>query len=195
MKRTVALLAGLALAGALIAAAVAPAGAHTVRLVRWDVVKRSGHPPALVAGGSARATDPATGDTLTLTGTGQAEPRQRAAAGGGSFIHRHADGTSCCRGVYLVTGFVSFTQGPGSLAGTGILDAIGDREQATSGVLRVRVKLVHADGMVAEGTLTISGALPGAPAGSLEGVQLTVDGEHAFTQIRPGSHTLLHTLR
>jgi len=26
-------------------------------------------------------------------------------------------------------------------------------------------------------------------------VQLTVDGEHAFTQIRPGSHTLLHTLR
>src|SRR6266498_4615552 len=103
MRRAVALLAGLVLAGALIAAAVAPAGAHTVRLVRWDVVKRLGHPPALLAGGSARASDPATGDTISLTGTGQAEPRQRAAAGGGSFTHHHADGSICCRGVYLVT--------------------------------------------------------------------------------------------
>ena len=56
-------------------------GEHN-RLVRWDfLVIANG---VAVAGGTDVSTDAATKDTLALTGSGHAEPRENEAAGGGT---------------------------------------------------------------------------------------------------------------
>src|SRR5206468_10451898 len=59
-------------------------GQHN-RFVRWDfLVIANG---VAVAGGTDVSTDPATKDTLALTGSGQVEPGENEAAGGGTFVH------------------------------------------------------------------------------------------------------------
>jgi len=85
-----------------------------VELLRWDIVTvNSG---VVVAGGTALSKDAATGDTVSLTGSGQANPEERTAAGGGTFVHRHADGTVFASGAFVVTGFGGFRMpvGPSS---------------------------------------------------------------------------------
>src|SRR5438876_12176455 len=102
MRRTL-VVAILAVAATVAWAAAAPASAgEQQRVVRWDIVNVTNG--VLLAGGSATSTASATGDTLTLTGTGQAEPAEREASGGGTFVHRHSDGTVFARGVYTVAG-------------------------------------------------------------------------------------------
>src|SRR5229473_103835 len=77
-----------------------------VELLRWDLVH---FPQGLVlAGGENAATDAASGDILTLTGSGEAAPKKETATGGGTFVHSHANGTEVAHGVYKVTGFRSF---------------------------------------------------------------------------------------
>jgi hypothetical protein len=199
MRRRSVLLAAVALATAAILSGSASAGADTPRLVRWDMVQFSKPfpPPTIVlAGGTNTATDPATGDTVTLTGSGQAEPRRHRAAGGGTLVHKDAQGAVVAEAFYVVTGFVSFRRVAGTLVGTGIIDGIGFVDETSSGVLRVRVKIVDADGTeLGRGTLTVHCTLPGAPPGGLEGSQLRVRNGPQFTHIEEGSFTLFHLLR
>src|SRR5260370_41860572 len=76
--------------------ALAPTGALADdegkgKLVRWDLVQIvSGE---VLAGGTDTGQD-ATKDVVHLTGSGQAEPARREAAGGGTFVHQHGDGTA-----------------------------------------------------------------------------------------------------
>jgi hypothetical protein len=198
MRRRSVLVAAAALATAAILSGSASAGADHPRLVRWDMVQFSKpSPPSVVlAGGTNTAMDPATGDTVTLTGSGQAEPGRHRAAGGGTLVHKDAQGAVVAEAFYVVTGFVSFRRVAGTLVGTGIIDGIGFIDEASSGVLRVRVRIVDAAGTeLGRGTLTVHCSLPGAPPGGLEGSQLRVRNGPQFTDIVEGSFTLFHLLR
>ncbi len=71
------------------------------KLIRWDLVQVV--PGGVVlAGGTNDGQDSATKDLVHLTGSGQAEPAKREAAGGGTFVHQHSDGTEFAHGVYWV---------------------------------------------------------------------------------------------
>ena len=154
------------------AAAPASAGPEGHSVVRWDIINLT-KGGVLLAGGAATSTSSATGDTLTLTGTGQAEPAEEEAAGGGTFVHRDKNGAVHARGVYTVKHFVSFKRASGSLVGSGVVDAIGELGESHSGVLTVRVAFRVGGKVAARGTLVVTCALPGAPAGLEEGVTAT----------------------
>ena len=185
---------GAGAAGAL--GALAPTAALAVdngrgKLIRWDLVQvRPGG--VVLAGGTNDGQDSATKDVVHLTGSGQAEPAQREAAGGGTFVHQHSNGTEVAHGVYLVTGFNSFQNADGSLAGVpGLKDGIGEIGETTAGVLSLNVHLVASSGASLDGVLTVDCNLPpGFPIE--EGITLSVGPFH-FTQ--HGGNTLFHVLR
>jgi hypothetical protein len=185
---------GAGLAGAM--GALAPTAALADdkgkgKLVRWDLVQVT--PSGVVlAGGTDDGQDSATKDVVHLTGSGQAEPAKREAAGGGSFVHQHSDGTEVAHGVYLVTGFNSFQNAGGSLAGVpGLKDGIGEIEETTAGILSLNVHLIPSSGATHEGVLVVNCNLPpGFPIE--EGITLSV-GPFNFTQ--HGGNTLFHVLR
>src|SRR5882762_8862925 len=86
------------------------ANGHTVR---WDLVRiQQG---TALAGGADVARDAATGDTFTLTGSGDIEPAERDATGGGTIIHHFSATGVEVHGVYLVTAFISWEPGGGQL--------------------------------------------------------------------------------
>src|SRR2546428_5021686 len=93
-----------------VVAALAPgpaqAGLAKGHNVRWDLVllEPPGSPTTALAGGTDVGLDAATGDTVELTGSGNAIPARRDATGGGTFVHKHADGSIVAQGFYLVTG-------------------------------------------------------------------------------------------
>jgi hypothetical protein len=125
--------------GILVAPQAVLAREEVVKL-RWDlVVNVLG---AVVPGGSVVADDAATNDVISLTGSGFARPHQGKASGGGTWDRRHSDFSFVDAGVFLVTGFNSFTNGGGSLTGTGVTDAIGELDQTTGGVLSLNVSAV-----------------------------------------------------
>ncbi len=160
------------------------------KLIRWDLVQ-VGPGGVVLAGGTDDGQDSATKDMVHLTGSGQAEPANREAAGGGTFVHQHRDGTAVAHGVYLVTGFKSFQNAGGSLAGTGLKDGIGEIQETTAGILSLNVHLVPSSGASLDGVLTVNCALP--PVSSIEeGITLSVGPFH-FTQ--HGGFTLFHVLR
>jgi hypothetical protein len=172
--------------------------------VRWDLPQFQAN--YVIAGGEDVSTDEATGDTLTVTGTGQAEPAEHEAAGGGTFVHRHADGSFAAKGIYRVIGFVSWTPlSGGTFAGTGLVDAIGNGTGAVpneseegSGILVLRVQFVRLRngepvGSV-NGRLRINCHLPGTTVFVPEGVVVRIP---SFDLVfRPTSGvTLFHLLR
>ncbi len=170
--------------------------------VRFDVV--SVVDGAAVGGGTAVSTavGPAgfVGDTLTITATGTAEPGEGEASGGGTFVHEAPDGSVKVAGVYTVTRFVSWTPTSGSFAATGLIDAVGDAsEEAHAGVLEVRIRLWSGGNAVGSGLMTITCALPGAPAGLEEGFTVIAhprgtDLHIRFTEKTVGGPTLFHAL-
>jgi hypothetical protein len=182
-------------------------GQHN-RFVRWDfLVIANG---VAVAGGTDVSTDPATKDTLALTGSGQVEPRENEAAGGGTFVHKHADGSLVAKGAYVVTGFVSWQRlRGGNFAKTGLVDGIGngpgsseDEGEPSSGILTVSVRFIP-DGAApsagVDGVLSVHCNLPDTVGGDFEGFTVTVDGL-SFTPAAnadPNAHgvTLFHRLR
>ena len=87
-----------------------------IELLRWDLIQIV--QGVVLAGGTDVARDSATGDTVSLTGSGQSRPQQHKADGGGTFLHEHANGSEVAHGVHLVTGLKSFVNGGGSLVGT-----------------------------------------------------------------------------
>jgi len=179
-----------------IGATAAPGG----RLMRWDLHQLVPGPthtmPGLTNVSTVPAGQPFAGDTITVTGTGQFNITAGTASGGGTFVHRRADGTLVGEGVYVVTRFRSFQRVTpnGSLEGLGIVDTIGPIADARSGIARLRVKLIAADGsMAGRATLFVHCHLPGAPDIG-EGIKLIVDGGPAFTTLTSGL-TLFHILR
>lgn len=173
----------LAIFGALVVSAVPAASSgengddnRPGRIVRWDLVQFvSG---VVLAGGTDVSEDAATGDVIMLTGSGHARPGARKAFGGGTFVHEQASGTTV-QGAYHVTGFGNWRRiFEGSFAATGLIDGIANADGATSGVLRVRVRLIpEVGGQPGEGVngvLTIFCRLPGATVGFAEGVRLRI---------------------
>ncbi|MFN2490946.1 MAG: hypothetical protein ABR529_14685 [Actinomycetota bacterium] len=187
-------------AAALIALLLAAAGANAdgrLHEFRWDIVDLSF---GATAGGQSVSTDPATGDTVTLSGSGQFETEEREADGGGTFVHRSASGEVLGEGIYRVTALRSWKPLSGSLVGTGLVDGIGDLREARSGIAKLGLTAYVDGAVVAHGVITIYCALPGAPAGSIEGVALhvrTADGATAdFTEVEPDNGpTVFHVLQ
>jgi len=159
-------------------------------IVRWDlpqILQGTG-----IAGGSDQATDAATGDVVTLTGSGQANlgPHPRA-AGGGTFVHTRTDGHGTqvvARGIYVVTGFISWQRDTGALP---VEDGIGFKEQASSGLLLLNVRLMSEGGSPLDGVLEIHCMLPGATFVTFEGIVLKVG---SFDFRASGGLTLFHVL-
>src|SRR5919197_397366 len=80
---------------------------------RWDLIQIGVGMTAL-AGGTDTSRDAATGETISLTGSGQFRPSARTASGGGTFVHKRADGTEVAHGVYIVSSFRNFRLGGGT---------------------------------------------------------------------------------
>jgi hypothetical protein len=68
------------------------------KLVRWDLVQIV--QGVVLAGGTDTGLDSTSGLVTRLTGSGQAEPARRQAAGGGTFVTLKSDGTELIHGVY-----------------------------------------------------------------------------------------------
>jgi hypothetical protein len=182
-------------------------GQHN-RFVRWDLVLIANG--VAVAGGTDVSTDAGTKDTIALTGSGQAEPREDEASGGGTFVHKHPDGSVVAKGAYVVTGFVSWERlFGGNFAKTGLIDGIGngpgsseDEDEPSSGILTVSVRFIP-DGTPpsagVDGVLSVHCTLPDTVGGDFEGVTVSVAGL-SFTPAAnadPNAHgvTLFHRLR
>ncbi len=136
--------------------------------LRWDLIAVGAG--VIVPTGTDISTDAATSDTVRLTGSGFAWPDEGKASGGGTFVHRRADGSEVSHGLYAVTGFSSFNNGGGSLAGTGLTDTIGQLSQTTGGVLTLNIRVAGAPVI---GVLEIHCTLPGGRPDT-EGIRLVV---------------------
>src|SRR5947199_9266504 len=91
----------IAMVLAVVALTTAAAGGGTrpgARSLRWDFIDVNLSAKQITPGGADTSKDDATGDTLTLTGSGQFTPSRRVASGGGTFVHKHADGTVFAQG-------------------------------------------------------------------------------------------------
>ncbi len=175
--------------GLLLAPETVFAGDEEIELLRWDLVTIIQN--VVLSGGQDMAHDAASGDTVTLTGSGQALPKKGTATGGGTFVHKHAGGSEVAHGVYHVTGFKSFRAAGGSLVGTGRIDGIGTLKQTTGGILSLGVTLLPSGGGSHEAVLAVNCHLPGSEFPVTEGVSLSV-GSFAFKQA--GGGTLFHVL-
>lgn len=116
------------------------------------------------------------GDVLRLTGSGAFDSSNGAASGGGSFTHTKPDGTVFARGIWIVTGFQSFTSYGGPNPGK------------QGGVLHVTVTLIGPEATFAGLTLQVSCRL-NAPAGAPdEGTTLP-----GLFSVPTDGNTLFHT--
>ena len=212
MKRAaIALLAaGLVIATGLVATASSKttsdpstgSGAHS--FIRWDLPQFVGN--VVLAGGTDVSTDAKTGDTIELTGSGQTEPAEEEAAGGGTFVHMSKSGEVRAQGAYQVIDFISWKRlSGGSLSGTGLIDAIGNgtgahpnEREETSGVLKLRVRFIPVVSGTPQpgvnGVLIINCHLPGTAVFVQEGVQVKIPSFDLNFKETSG-FTLFHALR
>jgi hypothetical protein len=165
-----------------------------VRTLRWDLIDLDF---AGTAGGKTVSTDPTTGETLTLTGSGTFDVELEA-DGGGRFVHRSETGKVLGRGVYRVTKLGSWDPSAGSLVGSGLIDAIGDLSEARSGIARLRTVFYVRGEVAAHALVTVFCDLPGGPTFG-EGVTVrgeTVDGtSFNFSERHPDEGpTIFHVI-
>ncbi len=146
--------------------------------VRWDLVQGI---QGTVLSGGMDVGKAGNGDTISMTGSGDAEPAEGNAAGGGTFVHRDAKGTVLAHGIYVVTGFINWVPAGGTLAATGLADGIGHTEEASSGILRLDVRLFPSTGGQFDARLAINCDLPGATQAIKEGIRLSI-GNLRFVQ-------------
>ncbi len=158
--------------------------------LRWDLVAAGGG--AIVPTGTDVAADASTGDKVSLTGSGFARPDEGTANGGGTFVHRHADGSEVAHGVYAVTGFESFQNAGGSLVGTGLTDTIGRLDETTGGILSLGVNLLPEGGSPHAAVLGVHCSLPGSSP-VVEGVTLSVP-DFGANFVQSSGGTLFHVL-
>jgi hypothetical protein len=169
-----------------------------VGLLRWDLVAPTGAGATTVvlAGGTDHGKDSATGDTVDLTGSGEANVDEGTAAGGGTFVHKHSDGSMVASGVYVATGLRSFQNLGGSLAPTGLVDGIDHIAATTAGILSLDIKGFLAGGGTVNAVLEVHCNLPGASRPAEEGIVLTVSPAPGLTFhfTQNGGFTLFHIL-
>lgn len=173
---------------------IAPAGLAQQRQalghhVRFDLVRTE--QSTVLAGGEDVGRDAATGDTVRLTGSGEFKPATMEAAGGGTFVHRRANGTEVAHGVWVVTGFVSWMPAGGFLPSF-LTDGIGEVSEASAGIVTIHVGLKPSSGGTVPATLSVGCNLPGAAFPIEEGITLNV-GSFVFEQ--HGGLTLFHVLQ
>jgi hypothetical protein len=173
-------------------------GNHTRgKIVRWDLVEIANG--TAVAGGENVATDPASGVSITVTGSGHVRPRSHKAFGGGTYVVEDADGNEIENGSYRVTEFISFRRlRGGNFAATGLTDGIGDPNEASSGIMVVKVHAVAEGAPPDQGVdavLEVHCHLPETVVDTFEGVRITVD-DQVF-EPDPDRHgvTLFHVMR
>ena len=157
--------------------------------VRFDLVQIL--QGTALAGGSDFGLD-ASGDRVELTGSGEFKPGAKDAAGGGTFVHRHADGTEFAHGIWVVTGFASWAPGGGNFSLTGLADGIGEVSEASAGIVTLHVRLSPAGGSPVNAMFEVHCHFPGASIDTEEGIRLFV-GPFAFQQ--DGGVTLFHILQ
>jgi hypothetical protein len=117
-----------------------PEGNEPHNIIRWDIAKC--HAPscaALVIGGHA-AWRSAAGAKIILSGSGEAEPGEGEAAGGGTWTRMDAHGHVVGRGAYQVTRFISW-RGFGGVLGN-VVDAVGHRKDYRVGILKLHIQLL-----------------------------------------------------
>jgi hypothetical protein len=181
--------------GALLAPEAVFAKENQAELIRWDLVSiRDG---VIVPGGTdvGKASN---GDTVSVTGSGAAQPDEGAATGGGTFVHRTALGALVAQGVYYVTGFNSFVEPGGSLVGVPLKDGVGRLNQTTGGKLSVNIHgIVDAPpalkGAMVDAVLGVDCHLPGGAADIKEGITLSVPALN-INFVHDGGTTLFHVL-
>jgi hypothetical protein len=167
------------------------------KIVRWDLVKIANG--TAVAGGENVATDPQSGESLTITGSGHVRPRSNKAFGGGTWALTDKDGNELARGSYTVTEFVSFRRlRGGNFAATGLMDGIGDPSETSSGIMVVRVRALEEGAPPEDGidaVLEVHCHLPETVEETFEGVRITV--EDQVFEPDPDRHgvTLFHVMR
>ncbi len=162
---------------------------ENVDLLRWDLVQIV--QGVVLAGGTDVGRDATSGDTVSLTGSGDARPGKHKATGGGTFFHKHANGSEEAHGVYTVTGFKSFVNGGGSLVGTGLTDGIDELKKTRGGLLSLNVGLKPASGGSIDAVLEVHCDLPGGKP-ETEGIQLSV---LTFKFVQDSGATLFHVLQ
>ena len=146
-------------------------------------------PSKRVPGAEAVARDAPTGDTFTLTGSGDVKPAERDAAGGGTIVHHFAATGVEAAAVYVVTAFIDWNRGGGELL---LVDGIGHATEASAGVLKMAIRIFLPTGAFADAILTVNGLLPGASINVQEGIELSIIGT-PFLHMRPdGGGVLLH---
>jgi hypothetical protein len=133
--------------------------------LRWDMVQIQNG--VVVPGGTDLARfflNPSDFLVMFLTGSGQANVHRMTARGGGTFSILNAKGvvpSQLGSGIFYVTGFTSFVNNGGSLAGSVTTDTIGNDRRTTGGVLTLSVKVAGATGGLFDGVLEIHSVLPG----------------------------------
>jgi hypothetical protein len=144
----------------------APAANAQARHVRWDIITFDSGTVALPGGSlSATAVD---GSQITFTGTGtfvapaSDKGKSNAVTGGGTW----AINTPSASGTYKVEGLVRYDEAPGTLAGIGLTDSIGDINDTHAGL--AILSILYSDG--ARGILLVSCNLFGTPSIVYEGV-------------------------
>ena len=160
---------------------------------RWDIVNiPNSNPPTAFEGGfaSALAND---GSSITVTGHGTFEPRERdEVTGGGAWTTYAPNGTTVTgNGTYRVQQLVRFDLAPGVLTETvdKIPGAKGALTDTRAGLMFVRI--AYSDG--SKGILVFSCGLDGSPASILEGVTAS-KGYTDYWNSLQGNITLFHIL-
>jgi len=163
-------------------------------LIRWDLIRLNPHTLIALPGGAASAQDPATGETVRITGSGQFDADDETASGGGTFVSRDADGSLVERGVFVVSDFISWQPLAGSIVDTPIIDGVAEKPDARSGIVTLDIAGYVRGELIGHATLEVHCALPGAPAGSFEGVTVEVEGGPKFTTMVDHGPTIFHVL-
>ena len=133
-------------------------------------------PNTAMAANTIPGTPIAAGDVLRMTGSGAFDTSAGTASGGGSFTHYKPDGSVFARGVWVITGFQSFSAYGGPNRGH------------QGGVLLVTVSIIGPEATFAGLTLQVSCGI-NAPSGAPdEGTTLP----GLFTEATGGT-TLFHS--
>jgi len=164
------------------------------RHVRWDIIFFApvGSGFGFFPGGTLSATA-VDGSEITLTGTGtfvqppSGKGTSNAVTGGGTW----ATNSPSARGTYTVVGFVQYAEAPGTLAGSGLIDNIGDIRDTHAGL--GILSILYSDGE--RGTLVVSCNLgPETPSIVYEGAHATKGFVDYFAPVLPGdpNATMFH---
>lgn len=131
------------------------------------------------------------GDSIEITGAGELTDGTNSASGGGTFVHKDADGNVVGAGTWVATELLNFkTYGPSPATDVPV--------DWRTGLARIRVDLMVGGVKVAEGILSIGCRLPEVelPPSLFEGVKLNIQGGLNFNKVQtegempPGGVTL-----